>query len=48
MSKKWHKCMLCDCEYYGEGKSYLDYCPSCRSEKSPKVVKKPAVKEVRK
>lgn len=37
----WHKCMLCDCEFFGEGRAYLDYCPSCKVSTYPKTPKKP-------
>ena len=39
MAGVWHKCLLCDCEFFDKKQvGYLGYCPSCRDSKYPKII----------
>ena len=39
MAGVWHKCLLCDCEFFDTKQvGYLGYCPSCRDSKYPKII----------
>lgn len=36
MSATWHKCFLCEVEYFAEGDGRWGYCPSCaKVDKDP-------------
>ena len=49
----WHKCHLCDCEFYDPAlDGYWGWCPGCREraaikKESPKKTKKGITNEIR-
>ena len=49
----WHKCHLCDCEFFDPAlDGYWGWCPSCRErttvkKESPKKTKKGITNEIR-